>query len=115
MSRALIVAAVVAAFIAGTATAPGDPAGAQAAANDTVTLGVGDRVRVEQAAVGCRVGRLSSYAGRIFVDCRKAGPLAGTYGAFLGERELLVVRFRSGRTAKVVFSAAHQGSASRCH
>jgi hypothetical protein len=115
VTRALIVAAVVTAFVAGTATAPGDPARARAASNDTVSLAVGDRIRVEQAAVGCRVARLNSYAGRIFVDCRRAGPLAGTYGAFLGEREVLVVRFRGGRTAKVVFSAHHEGGASKCH
>jgi hypothetical protein len=114
MTRMLIVAAVAAAFVAGTATAPGDPAGARAASSDSLTLSVGDRVRVEEAAVGCRVARLSTYAGRIFVDCRRAGPLAGTYGAFLGEREVLVVRFRGGRTAKVVFRAHHEGGATKC-
>jgi hypothetical protein len=115
MTRAFIVAAIATAFIAGRTTAPEVPSAARAAMSDTVTLALGDRIRVQRTEVGCRVARLNAYAGRVFVDCRKAGPLAGTYATFLGEREVLVVRFQSGRTAKVVFRARHAGGASKCH
>jgi hypothetical protein len=101
-------------LVTGALAAPGDPAGKPAARSETLTLEVGDRVRVEGAGIGCRVARLSHYAGRIFLDCRRAGPLAGSYGTFLGEREVSVVRFRSRHTAKVVFTARHRGAPARC-
>jgi hypothetical protein len=104
---------VAAAFIAGALA--GGPAGAPAAANETLTVGVGDRVRVDGAGIGCRVTRMSHYAGRTFLDCRKAGPLAGTYATLLGEREIAVVRFVDAGTAKAVFTARHAGTHSRCN
>jgi hypothetical protein len=110
----MTVAAAVAAFVAGALAAPGGRAGAPAATNETLTLAVGDRVRVDGAGIGCRVARLSQYAGRTFLDCRRAGPLAGTYATLLGEREVSVVRFVNSRTGKVVFSARHKGTPSRC-
>jgi hypothetical protein len=115
MARGLTVLALLAAFTAaGALAAPGGPAGAPAAATETVALRVGDRVQVEGEGIGCRVARLSHFAGRTFFDCRRAGPLAGSYGTLLGEREVSVVRFRNDRTAKVVFSARHKGAPARC-
>lgn len=114
MARGMTVAAVVAAFVAAVLAAPGSPADAPAAATETLTLDIGDRVRVDGAGIGCRVARLSQYAGRTFLDCRRAGPLAGTYATLLGEREVAVVRFVNSRAGKVVFSARHKGTPSRC-
>jgi hypothetical protein len=74
----------------------------------------GDRFRVAGAEIGCRVARISELGGRTVVDCRRAGPLAGTYGAIVSEREAVIVQFRSGQSAKIVFQAAHEGRAERC-
>jgi hypothetical protein len=114
MARGLTVMVVLAAFIVGALTAPIAPRDAPAAATETLTLGIGDRVRVEGADIGCRVARLRQYGGRTFLDCRRAGPLAGTYATLLGEREVSVVRFFHKRAARVVFSASQEGTASRC-
>lgn len=114
MARGLIVLAVVAAFIAGALSGPGVPAGAQLPGIEPLTLDLGDRVRVEGADIGCRVTRLSQYAGRTFLECRRSGPLAGTYATLLGEREVAVIRFVKTRTAKVVFTARHNGTQLRC-
>ena len=48
------------------------------------------------------------------LDCRRGGPLAGTYGTMLSARRAQVVRFRSSSVAKVVFTATHGGGARRC-
>jgi hypothetical protein len=77
-------------------------------------LEVGERFRVRGVEVGCRVAKISELGGRTVVDCRRAGPLAGTYGAMVSEREVVVVRFRSGREAKIVFEGRHKGSSRRC-
>jgi hypothetical protein len=74
----------------------------------------GDRFRIAGAEVGCRVARIAELGGRTVVDCRRAGPLAGTYGAMVSEREALIVRFHSGQSAKIVFQATHDGRAERC-
>jgi hypothetical protein len=114
VARGLIVLAVVAAFIAGALSGPGVPAGAQLPGSEALTLVLGDRVQVEGAGIGCRVTRLSQYAGRTFLDCRRSGQLAGTYATLLGEREVAVIRFVKARTAQVVFSARHKGTHLRC-
>jgi hypothetical protein len=77
-------------------------------------LELGERFRVSGADVGCRIAQISELDGRIVVDCRRAGPLAGTYGAMVSEREVMVVQFRSGQEAKIVFEARHKGSTRRC-
>ena len=87
---------------------------AHAFSSDALMLSLGDRVRLERAAVGCRVTRLAGQGRQIFLDCRRAGSLRGTYGAYVGEQRVLVVRFLDSRTARVVFSARHQGSAKTC-
>lgn len=80
-------------------------------ASQTVVLKVGDVMQVEGAPIGCRVGRRD---GRLVIDCRRAGRLAGTYGTLFDERRVRVTRFKSSDTAKVVFKARHRGRAKRC-
>jgi hypothetical protein len=87
---------------------------AQAASTPTLHLDVGDRFEVEAAAVGCRVTRIAAFGGRPGLDCRRAGPLAGSYGTLLSAREALIVRYRSAGMAKVVYEARHEGNATRC-
>jgi hypothetical protein len=77
-------------------------------------LELGDRFRVAGAEVGCRVARIAELGGRMVVDCRRAGPLVGTYGAMVSKREAVIVRFHSGHSAKIVFQAAHERRAERC-
>jgi len=84
------------------------------AASDDVRVSLGDRVRVDEAAVGCRVTRLTRYGNRIFLDCRRGGRLTGTYGAYFGEKDVLVVRFVGPRKAKTVLHARHEGEVARC-
>jgi hypothetical protein len=71
----------------------------------TVTVQSGDVIRVAGSAnVGCKVRPRD---GVETLDCRRAGPLAGTYGAMLNKKELLAVRFESSRVAKIVLVARH--------
>jgi hypothetical protein len=99
----LAVGATVLGVSAGTAAHAQDPA--------TYVLKLGDTVRVEGAAVGCQAVRRG---GDVVIDCRRGGPLAGSYGAFLGERRITVARFQANTTGRVVFSARHGGRARRC-
>jgi hypothetical protein len=85
-----------------------------AASPPSLQLEPGDRFRVAGAEIGCRVAQISELGGRTVVDCRRGGPLAGTYGAMVSEREAVIVQFRSGQRAKIVFQAAHEGKAERC-
>jgi hypothetical protein len=80
-------------------------------AGQTVVMHVGDVMEVDGAPIGCKVARRG---GRIVIDCRRAGRLAGTYGSLFDERRVRVTRFRSSDTAKVVFKAKHRGRAHRC-
>jgi len=80
-------------------------------AAQTVVMRVGDVMEVDGAPIGCKVARRG---GRIVIDCRRAGRLAGTYGSLFDERRVRVTRFRSSDTAKVVFKAKHRGRAHRC-
>jgi hypothetical protein len=83
------------------------PAGAlgwRATQGSTIPVARGDIVKVTGAPIGCIVRRQDGYAA---LDCRRIGPLAGSYGTILTSRRALVVRFENRRTAKVVFSARH--------
>jgi hypothetical protein len=86
-----------------------------AAVDETVVLNLGDRVQVAGAPIGCRVTRLAQHGEQVFLDCRRAGRLAGTYGTYLSGRDVLVTRFRSSQVAKVVFRARHEGGSQRCN
>ena len=70
----------------------------------TIPLAQGDIAKVTGAPIGCIARRQDGYSA---LDCRKIGPLAGTYGTVLTSRKVLVLRFENQRTAKVVFSARH--------
>jgi hypothetical protein len=70
----------------------------------TIPVTLGDVVKVTGAPVGCVVRRQDGYRA---LDCRRVGPLAGSYGTILTSRKVLVVRFESQKTAKIVFSARH--------
>jgi hypothetical protein len=110
MRRLFVPAAAALAGAAATA-AVASGAGAGAAAPAPAVLKVGDRVAVEGQPMGCRVARQD---GRVVMDCRRAGSLAGTYGTMLSARKAMVVRYRSNTEAKVVFTATHRGGARRC-
>jgi hypothetical protein len=84
------------------------------AASDDVLVSLGDTVQVDKAPVGCRVTRLARHGNRIFLDCRRNGRLAGSYGAYFGEKDVLVVRFVGQRKAKTVLHARHEGEAAKC-
>jgi hypothetical protein len=70
-----------------------------------IPLKLGDIAQVAGARIGCAVRRQDGYAA---LDCRRIGPLRGSYGAVLTGRKLQVVRFKSQKTAKIVFSAQHE-------
>jgi hypothetical protein len=107
---ATILAAALAGAAATLAVAPREGAVGAAAPPPTV-LKVGDRVTVEGQPLGCRVAR---QGGHVVMDCRRGGPLKGTYGTMLTARRARVVRFRDNSVAKVVFTAEHGGAAHRC-
>lgn len=88
--------------------------GTMAFAASDVRLSIGDKVLVDEAPVGCRVTRLARYENRVFLDCRRRGRLAGTYGTYFGAKDVLVVRFVGPRKAKVVLQAHHDGEVTRC-
>ena len=110
MTRSLLLSTVVLALaVAGLALREEESARGSSATD--VVLRVGDTMKVEGAPIGCQVTQRN---GRIMVDCRRAGRLAGTYGTLLDERRVRVARFQSSDTAKVVFKARHRGEAHRC-
>ena|SRR5947208_672924 len=79
--------------------------------NEPVFLDVGDSFQIAGAPVGCKV--IARSAGKS-LDCRIAGPVAGSYGTLMSATHLNVVRFRSGRVAKVVFTATQHGGFRIC-
>lgn len=117
MLRRLAVLGVlgIAAGLAVARPTTGAPSARAQAASDEQVLEVGDVVRVRGSALGCRVTRMSALPGQTVLDCRRAGPLPGTFGTFFGERKLLVVRFEGPRVAKVVFEATHKKRFRTCH
>jgi hypothetical protein len=110
MTRSLPITLAVLALAALGLSFRGEDA-ARGAAAETVVMRVGDVMQVEGAPIGCKV---TSRGERVVIDCRRAGRLAGTYGALFDERRVRVTRFRSSDTAKVVFKAKHRGRAHRC-
>jgi hypothetical protein len=115
MSRRLLMLVVLVVALGLALARPAETAsGSAQTTEDELLLEVGDIVRVGDAAVGCKVTRSSAFSGQKILDCRRAGPLSGTYGALLGDRKLLVVRFGDERVARVVFTATHKKSFSKC-
>jgi hypothetical protein len=115
MRRKLLIVLVLVVAVGYAVWRPADsqPAGHRAGPQE-ILVDVGDVIRVRGGAVGCRVTRRAEFPGQTILDCRRAGAGAGTFGAFLGDRKLLVARFGEGRTAKVVFSGTHEGELTIC-
>jgi hypothetical protein len=115
MRRVLTVVAVASAAAFGSWFSRDDGArAADVARASTVAVRIGDRVRVLDAPIACRVVRMSQLGGRAVVDCRRAGPLAGTYGTLLTAHEALLVRFQSKHAARRMVVATHGGDVRRC-
>lgn len=74
-------------------------------------LGVGDSFVVPDAKLGCEVTRRGT---SVVVECRRAGKVKGTYGAFMSSRTVRVARFLSSRRAQLVFTARHGGKWRAC-
>jgi len=87
------------------------PAGAGPTQATPVMLDTGETMQVSGAPLGCRVIIPN---GVKTLDCRVAGPLAGSYGTLLSGARLQVVRFRSAHVAKVVFIATQHGGSRTC-
>jgi hypothetical protein len=98
--RRLILLATASAVLA----VPAGAFGWRASQGSTIPLAQGDIAKVTGAPLGCIVRKQDGYPA---LDCRRVGPLAGSYGTILTSRKVLVVRFENQRTAKVVFSARH--------
>jgi hypothetical protein len=115
LRRLLLIVLVLVAAVGYGAWRPasGQPAGDQSGRKE-VLVDLGDVVRVREGLVGCRVTRRAEFPGETILDCRRAGAAPGTFGAFLGDRKLLVARFGEGRKAKVVFSGTHRGESTTC-
>jgi hypothetical protein len=109
--RRLLLMAGLLSAAALTATALAQPSVRQADGPQQHVLKVGDTMRVEGAPIGCQVTRR---AARLVIECRRAGALARTYGTFLSERTATVARFRSSRSAQVVFTARQKGGWQTC-
>jgi hypothetical protein len=116
MKGLLAISALLAATALGAWSASSDAAGGAARATEpeTITVRPGDRIRVAGAPIGCRVVRMKEFGGRAVIDCRRAGPLAGTYGTLISGREAVLIRFESKRAAKQVVCATQHGDVRRC-
>jgi hypothetical protein len=105
--RAAALVAGIAAFAVGLAAlvAPADsPGRTDAAPAGIIPVSPGDVAKVTGAPIGCLVRRQS---GERALDCRRAGALVGTYGTILTPTQVLVVRFETRKTARIVFQARH--------
>lgn len=90
------------------ADAPSGPSGM------SFVVQLGDRVRVVDAPIACRVVRVRELGRRVALDCRRSGPLRGTVGTLLTGHEAALVRFAGARAARVVSIAEHDGELRRC-
>jgi hypothetical protein len=70
-----------------------------------IPIALGDVVKVTGAPVGCIV-RLQD--GERALDCRRTEAQVGSYGTILTPTQVLVVRFESRKTARIVFQARHE-------
>ena len=112
MKRVLLLAGLMG-LAALTATALASPAQVAPTAAPPVqhALNVGDSFVVPDAKIGCQVTRRGS---SVLVECRRAGKAKGTYGTFFGRKTVRVARFKSSRTAQVVFTANQGGKWRAC-
>jgi hypothetical protein len=102
--RGLAVAAAAVVAAAGAGAGMQLARGGTPAAGPSIAVRKGDIVKVAGAPIGCVVRRQD---GELALDCRRVGPLRGTYGTILTAHRVLVVRFLSQTTARTVFSGRH--------
>jgi hypothetical protein len=76
-----------------------------------VVVDVGDLVQVAGTHVSCGVVRRS---GANVIQCLAPPPLRGTYGTVMGDRRVVVLRFRNNTSAKVVFTAIQKRRSLAC-
>jgi hypothetical protein len=76
-----------------------------------IVVNLGDLVQVAGTHVSCGVIRRS---GATVLQCLAPPPLRGTYGTLMGDKRVLVVRFRNDTTAKVVFTAVQKRRSLAC-
>ena len=76
-----------------------------------IVVNLGDLVQVAGTRVSCGVIRRS---GATVLQCLAPPPLRGTYGTLMGDKRVLVVRFRNDTTAKVVFTAIQKRRSLAC-
>jgi len=76
-----------------------------------IVVNLGDLVQVAGTHVSCGVLRRS---GANVIQCVAPPPLRGTYGTVVGDRRVLVIRFRNDTTAKVLFTAIQKRRSSAC-
>ena len=76
-----------------------------------IVVNLGDLVQVAGTHVSCGVIRRS---GVTVLQCLAPPPLRGTYGTLMGDKRVLVVRFRNDTTAKVVFTAIQKRRSLAC-
>ena len=81
---------------------------------ETFVVRPGDRIRVLDVPIACRVVHVRQLGGRVALDCRRGGPLAVTYGTLLTAREAALVDFESTHRAKIVAVARHGADARTC-
>jgi hypothetical protein len=115
MSKLLVLSVLCAAFALaawlGTVSAADAPSGSSGM---SFVVQLGDRIRVVDAPIACRVVRVRELGRRVALDCRRSGPLRGTVGTLLTGHEAALVRFADARVARVVSIAEHDGALRRC-
>jgi hypothetical protein len=84
-----------------------ETAAADGARKGPLVLRVGDTVRIAGTNVGCAVARRQ---GATMVECLPATRKAGSYATLAGDKDVLVVRFRSAAVARTVFHVRQRGS-----
>ncbi len=117
MSRQALIGCVLVVAVSLAGWWPGHTRSAAAqpgSGSQEILVDLGDVVRVEGGAVGCRVTRRAGFPGQKLLDCRRAGSLPGTFGVLMGVRKLLVLRFEKQDVARVVFTATHEGESTTC-
>jgi hypothetical protein len=115
MTRLLVVSAVmVAGAFAGWLVLDAGADAASLKSPGPISLRVGDEMHVVGAPIGCRIARMRQLHGNVVIDCRRAGDLVGTYGTLFSAREAALVRFESGRRARLLTVATHKGEIREC-
>jgi hypothetical protein len=106
-----LIALFVAAAVGGAVASYGIRATAAPAVSQ-VSIDLGEVVQVAGGDIGCKVVRRD---GIKTLDCRRAGPLPGTFGVMINKQRVLAVRFETPATAKIILSARHrQTTVTRC-